>query len=1147
MNPDKLLRVLGYNNLSIILMQERRHWLMKTDVNKQIQDSITGDVFQGRVDNTGSDITVESKKLPYKYDYAANIEFALNHADDILDIGISALPHSAAVNGLMYTRIKSITYQYDNTSTDPPTTTYANYKIKFTNATECIIPFAGSSTSSDVYSGKWIRTTTPPTLMIYNSMTRQYSIEKQLSFTNSATGTVWYYPLEESLQPLAITSHTGTTYELDAVNNDNYLGYPLFWFTCDQSNIGSNITFSNNTGSNNTQIMYISNEGPTAPYTANIYVGIDGNNDATPDGTSINNYTILVSPKTGYQFSGNVADDVSIPLSNEVTLKNSSTNVSYAITLGCNAEDNIFINNTSENWVNVDSTTYSIPMSYFEVNNYNNYSDNPLVALLTVKFDPEVPFVVSTSDYGTAGMRFYAGNPDTDTVTRYPYNLNKMAGLPAWMSGEGVLGEPVQEHGIVYAMHSNSNTDPEDPNTSQVSGLILDPGLVPDINAETNPDSIGRVYVLSNDGIEYENNRTSENPKPARTAARICDIPTSAIQLIGAAGLTPTQVVDKKYVRTETSYTETDKNLVYNELSSRWVKPSHLDADGNPVYLVFHSENKYIFDSYDELLSVDMYNHNRFRVAMNLNPRVDVSNISVGLISDGGHGYAIGDMGLCIVGGCAFTYTVTAISDPEDHGTGPVTEFAISPDEHTLSIPLMNFDFVDNIPNQYTAYYGTSPLGNSNGGGLKFSFLLNNLEEILPYDGEFYTDLFALVRDRDGLYIYTYEINNASTDFPKEGVWTKRDKISEFEITSTNKSEGGIATQESFINSVIPRLEILPITKRADNDAITAIRVMQTANCVTVVDYTHTPVIPAMPADEEIPDNIVDMCKFYCDGFTQETALTRTTASVIARLKEKKIPRYDCYILWRWVDPSSIVPLFEYGIVYRGFNNSFTTDTTTKLPTNKLNCDNFVHFNEGTTVIWNVPGVGPMVWVYDPTSTKYEEYRIDQETMDLHVTRKEITYADIDVRKTATGEVIPIVDDNGDYLWNVITNNPQNVNFTPTANDPIYQNPDIQQLGDVVVGANINNTPEKQKMKGNWTLVFPRVSNFRLSNDITNTQFVPMKMECIKGRNILVENSTRVYDTSGNDVSRKAVIFSENDEGTSMKVYNSTLRRWENV
>ena len=112
MIQKKLLRLLGYNNLSIILEQERQHWLMKTDKNKQIQDKLTGDIFQGKVDNIGSNVIIESQKLPYKYDTTSEITFGLANADKILDITNSAFPHSACVNGLMFTRIISVNYPY---------------------------------------------------------------------------------------------------------------------------------------------------------------------------------------------------------------------------------------------------------------------------------------------------------------------------------------------------------------------------------------------------------------------------------------------------------------------------------------------------------------------------------------------------------------------------------------------------------------------------------------------------------------------------------------------------------------------------------------------------------------------------------------------------------------------------------------------------------------------------------------------------------------------------------------------------------------------------------------------------------------------------------------------------------------------------
>lgn len=63
MNPKHIKWYLGASSYAMILEQERRHWLMKTDKEKQVQDDITGDVFHGTIDNMGSDIVIETEKL----------------------------------------------------------------------------------------------------------------------------------------------------------------------------------------------------------------------------------------------------------------------------------------------------------------------------------------------------------------------------------------------------------------------------------------------------------------------------------------------------------------------------------------------------------------------------------------------------------------------------------------------------------------------------------------------------------------------------------------------------------------------------------------------------------------------------------------------------------------------------------------------------------------------------------------------------------------------------------------------------------------------------------------------------------------------------------------------------------------------------
>ena len=68
----------------------------------------------------------------------------------------------------------------------------------------------------------------------------------------------------------------------------------------------------------------------------------------------------------------------------------------------------------------------------------------------------------------------------------------------------------------------------------------------------------------------------------SRTVARICDIPTSIVQLTGISGVSPASVVDPKYVRSEASFSEEDKDRLYNDiLASRWVRPVHLRLYGH--------------------------------------------------------------------------------------------------------------------------------------------------------------------------------------------------------------------------------------------------------------------------------------------------------------------------------------------------------------------------------------------------------------------------------------------------------------------------------------------------------------------------------------------------------------------------------------
>ena len=92
----------------MMLEQERRHWLLKTSAINQVQDKITGDMFRGRIENLGSDIIVETEKLPTTDVLVHDGTFSAENVSDVFEIAKSGLPFIPKLNGLHFTRLTSI-------------------------------------------------------------------------------------------------------------------------------------------------------------------------------------------------------------------------------------------------------------------------------------------------------------------------------------------------------------------------------------------------------------------------------------------------------------------------------------------------------------------------------------------------------------------------------------------------------------------------------------------------------------------------------------------------------------------------------------------------------------------------------------------------------------------------------------------------------------------------------------------------------------------------------------------------------------------------------------------------------------------------------------------------------------------------------
>ena len=1169
MKPNEMLWLLGYNNLTLILEQERRHWLMKTDKDKQVQNKTSGDIFQGKIDNVGSDVIIESKKLPYKYDFISEIILKIAEQDsdpnDILSISKSAFPHSEEVNGLMMGVVKSINFMINGSSE------YHIYKFKFSNAEEVVIPFGIGSDIEGVIATKWIKTSTPPTIEAYDRQSSSYSITRTLTFESSVTNPIWYYPIDENIQPFGLTDLGSGNYETDALTDNSDIGYPLFWFTCDNSAVGTNVSYTGDaTGK---RCMYISNDGTSTPFNGYVYTGLTSN--CSPDLLPSSNVTISVSPKTG-SFNGDISDFY-IPLSNVIKFNQSDVTINFTP-----SGNNTLTMSNEINWVyNSNDGVYEISMNAFDDNNVDNASRTPLIPMLNVSFDQNIPFVKSTFDEGMSGIKLSSSVSDEN---RYPYGLNQIEGLPEWMnelSDDGISPESL----IAYAYHVPAGYS-GDPNDLQGAGLMIDPGLLPGDDVSEN-DTKGRVYVLSNDPIEYENNAVAEYPKPARTAARICDIPTTIFDFDEATVESSAPIVDKKYTRTETSFTVEAKDRLYNKLQSRWVRPTACNNSGVPICDIDTDtfNGKFAFASETQLNQVDMYHeNNRFRETVNLNPMVEIfrettennetvhsPNVTVYTITNGGSGYNVNDTGVCVVGGFSFTYRVTSVSG----GVVTTCDLVFNYDVETIpSINISNFDNLD-YATGLTNEYGTSPYNPATSGtGLKFILRVDPtyLATILPKRGEFFTDLFALVRTGDGLFAYKFKIDESSISDPKPGKWVKDMKLSEYESDTTSIVDGGLSTRNSYLNSIIPTVRMLPIANWNEGYEELSIKVTQTATMLNIIDPLVIPVLPTNPSDKTIivdddedkeedeKEQYADMCKLYGKwhrGFVNAHSETM----VRSYLKSNGLVHFDCYIVWKWDSTDANEKNFHYAIIHRGLNNFLSTDSQTLLPETDLKFNKYVHSNGNTTIVYNHPVIGPMTWIYDPNYQMKETYYVDPETMELHVIRTKMTYEDIDIIPDSTITNTRLVNHSSGYLdCYVLTTNPISARFNPndSSNIPPYNQPDLTLIasGNGYIGDNINDFVGVNNYKnlfGNWRLVFPRVNSVSFQNDLTNTKWVPMKMQIVKGRDVAVGSSTRITDDNGNDVTTKNVVITEvvNSETHNtefqMIAFNSKTGKWEKI
>ena len=1517
----KLHWYLGYNSLALITEQERKHWLLKTDKKKTLIDPVTRDQYIGQIDNKGSDIIVESEKQEKVYGDLNSVSLK-NHLDYIFALEPSAFTYCCDVAGFCFARITSINYptnvnvanfSEDDTLTDDSPKT-KHYRIRFEDCETVILPFAGSTSTDDVFATKWIRTR-KAYVELLDENTHTYTESIQIGMEDGttdsmiATGNVYYYyPLTSALQTLPLENEGNGSYHTLGVTDNQFIGYPLFWFDADSTLLAqgpriANVKFRSVNG---TQLMCFGNEGTSDVYSARVYVGVDGNQDATPqDGPTSESYFIVT-------ISSGTFNNTDADFSKFLNFTVKIDDYVYPIS----TTHSVLTMHPNEEWEYVDERTYRIKMSVFD-QNCMALGNNPLIPVLDIQYySDNLQNVHVTKDVGYTGIQMSSGNPYSDTYQYYPYLLNTWDGLPQWLND--MDENRIREFMAVYALHNTPNYDPLVPGSRQTAALLFDLGKNPDIQYDfytecsfsyevpmdveyydgtpfgalflesvrsnfntyasirqekgleaykeahpkeseetesayvariklewlrlttaeresympktygetmidkfldaypfaeyqndtrlvermsmigeyTDPTTgakikfdidnpitdediyvyecknrltfaykywtdyngyggnmyrsidckfgvviqdsgdpellrptrepillgiddqdrvicrfhtpgvygdkgidasgrvrffrllefapfqdltiddvpeqgywhivktiaasdygaghgqegsidtglqfdlyplseisdVGRIYYLSNDEAKYENNHISRYPKPDRTVARICDIPTSIVQLTGISGIAPVSVVDPNYVRTDVNFSTEDKDRLYNKMGSHWVRPTITETvtfdeimekafalfkldnpqdentsdeeyelqinqawedeetkatyfkkaiesyqknftimsitaydDAKKAGSVSYTRKGYVFENLSQLNSFDL-SDKMYHQLLNFENRIDPSLVEAGDITAAGTGYQFGDIGYIYIGGFAFQYNVTDVTSG-----GGVKEFTISAmkvgsmDESTYDpISISNFDLNTDsdgmIISEYTKSYGTSP-AIGNGTGFKCTLHLKDLMDHIPTYGGLFTDLFALVKLNDGLWLYLYDTGGER--------WVADTQLAEFQGGTSDQYHQ--TTYDAVTSMVLPRRISVMSILYEDRNLPVWLDTLSTPSFVHIIDTKSTPIEVDDIASTTDKLHEIDLCKFRShsksgtgNGVLRYNVEKRETETIIVNeeevtkpiesitdnvwklLKDNGVLQSDCYLAFKWMEPKNVTNTeFECMVIARGFNNLVAGDDWSLLPQNSLKYEKYTNSNANTTIVWDVPNVGPMMWVFDPTSTFHEKYHIDQERQSFYIERVPNDWADIDIYSDNRAETPSLFTKNtaGELIldYNIYTNSIYHEE--DTSDEHVYLDNDFKLiLSQGTLKNEIDVFPT-----GNWTCVFPRVHGFIFENDETNTRHIPIQMQLIHSTSISTIDRIYNEETRCDESARTIIMEDRADTGIKFHAFNSETSTWDTI
>ena len=214
----------------------------------------------------------------------------------------------------------------------------------------------------------------------------------------------------------------------------------------------------------------------------------------------------------------------------------------------------------------------------------------------------------------------------------------------------------------------------------------------------------GRVYIISNDSCAYVNNDLTPNAKPLATFARICDIPTNYNQLISVPNRCPTFILDREYVRTETSFDSASVDIILNKTK---------------VDRLIHDHSTYLFDA-SNVSDVDTVYANEFKHWTNLTPYIHTNNnimVTWDVITSGAIDYDVDDIFDFNIGGINVKGKVITVDQGVPQSVLFLDETSSTPDDYSATSPKLAYDIISlsNLNGNDTSFDTHAKVGSGQG------------------------------------------------------------------------------------------------------------------------------------------------------------------------------------------------------------------------------------------------------------------------------------------------------------------------------------------------------------------------------------------------------------------------------------------------